>query len=207
MDDASTLLDEPDDPTEARYRAVARAVVEVLLARGPHEIRIATISRKSGVSRAWIYKQFGKDTATLLDFTLRELGAQFAGLDAALCGESIEAWRESVAAATAVGLRDSVAAPWAPALYFRYRHSPGVLGDAVRAIESRHTRTFVASMPDALLDDERDARRVAAVFTAARLGVFAWWAGEDVRKDVDEATAISSVLGIVDQWIDSRRAS
>jgi hypothetical protein len=120
----SRVLDEPEDPTEARFRRVALAVVAILIARGPTEIRIASVSRRSGVSRAWIYKQFGKDTTALLDFTIRELGAVFAGIDAELDSSSVNAWIDSVELETRRGFSDAQQAPWVPALYFRYRHTP-----------------------------------------------------------------------------------
>jgi AcrR family transcriptional regulator len=183
----SRVLDEPEDPTEARFRRVALAVVAILIARGPTEIRIASVSRRSGVSRAWIYKQFGKDTTALLDFTIRELGAVFAGIDAELDSSSVNAWIDSVELETRRGFSDAQQAPWVPALYFRYRHTPGPLGDAVRVIETRHLRRFVDSMPDTLLTDRSGAHAFAEVFTAARLGAYAWW-GETPRKTtVDEA--------------------
>lgn len=196
----------PTDPKAARFHAVALAVVEVLVQRGPDAVTFSAISRRAGVSRAWIYKHFGSDTQTLLDFTFRELGGLVAGLDLRRDGADLATWRRDIVTATEVGLRHAEIAPWGAALYFRYRNAPGRLGEAVRSVEDRHVRQFVENIPAELRCTHAEAVTFAQVFATARLGVYVWWADPAVRAETDVERVIAQVLGMLDAFVTMQAA-
>jgi AcrR family transcriptional regulator len=196
----------PSDPKAARFYAVARAVVDVLVQHGPDAVTVSTISRRSGVSRAWIYKQFGTETQALLDFTFRELGGLVAGLDLRRNGADLTSWRADIVAATRVGLRHAEVAPWGASLYFRYRNAGGVLGEAVRAVEDRHVRQFIEDLPAELSAPREQALTFARVFATARLGVYVWWADPAARASSSEDAVISVLLGMLDGFVASKAA-
>jgi AcrR family transcriptional regulator len=196
----------PTDPKAARFHAVALAVVEVLVQRGPDAVTFSAISRRAGVSRAWIYKHFGSDPQLLLDFTFRELGGLVAGLDLRRDASDVTTWRRDIVTATRVGLRHAEIAPWGASLYFRYRNAQGLLGEAVRAVEDRHVRQFIEDLPIEIRCTRAEALCFARVFATARLGVYVWWADPAVRAETDEAQALAAVMGMVDAFVTSMAA-
>jgi AcrR family transcriptional regulator len=191
----------PDDPKEARFHAVARAVVDILVQRGQHAVSVSATARKAGVSRAWIYKHFGSDTDALIDFTIRELGGLVAGADLDRGQGDLESWREALTEATQVGLRHAEVAPWGASLFFRYRNQPGRLGDAVRMVEARHVQRFVDAMPPVLRSDHRAADRFARVFAVARLGTYVWWSDPAVRATQDADAVLTHLFDMLDGYV------
>ncbi len=198
------LLTPPADPKAERFRRVAHAVVEILLQRGPSGIQISAVARRAGVSRAWIYKHFGNDTEALLDFTVRELGVILAGVERTPDDSSVSSWRRDIHLATREGLELAVAAPWGYALFFRYRHALGPLGEALREIEARHVSNFVATLPADLKGDPEAARAFALVFAAARLGVYAWWADPVIRDEVGIDRAVDQMMAMLDGFVSTQ---
>ena len=176
MDDK--LVAPPDTDKEARFHAVSEAVVRSLLRGGPDDLRYATIARNAGVSRAWLYKYFGKDTSELLHFAARLFGEAFVDLDRPIEADDAEAWREEVVANTLRGFADVEAHPWTMQLYFRYRHDRGVLGQSLRDLRQRHRDKFVAEMPHM-----RRSAAFADAFTSIRLGLYFDWLDADFRRD------------------------
>lgn len=174
---SETQLVTPDSEKEARFHAVSEAVVRSLLRGGPDDLRYATIARHAGVSRAWLYKYFGKDTDELLLFVARLFGDAFADMDRPIAATDDAGWRDAVLENTRRGFDDVLAHPWTMQLYFRYRHDRGVLGQALRDLRRRHLDKFVAEMPHM-----RRSRPFADAFASVRLGLYFDWLDEDFRQ-------------------------
>lgn len=189
-----------EDTKQARFERVAHAVVSTLLRGGPEALKVATIARRAGVSRAWIYKYFGSSHGDLLAFTAREFGAHFADLEASHAAPTVAAWRDGIREATRKGLRDTAAAPWLLTLRFRYRDDRSVLGETIRDLEARHREKFLRELPPKLASHP-SAARFSEVFTQARLGVYAWWRSPTTRDENDEDGVIDDLMGMLDSFI------
>lgn len=193
-------LPDPDSSKEARYQRVAEAIIGLLLRGGPDSLRYATIARRAEVSRAWLYKYFGKDRDALLAFAVKLFGDRFAEVDRSLAADDVPTWRDNVLDATRRGLADTAAAPWTMKLWFRYRHARDVLGEGLRDVQRRHVEAFVADMPGPLRRDATRAARFARWLTAARLGLYHHWI-ED-RDEADEEQVMALVGAMVDGFVD-----
>jgi AcrR family transcriptional regulator len=169
-----------DDGKEAKFHAVAGAVVDVLLHGRVQDLTVSRVARRANVSRPWVYKYLGSDPDDLARFSARLFGSQFAELARSPRADTPERWAEEVAAATRRGFADVRRAPWVVQLYFRFRQHPGAVGDEIRTVEDQHRRGFVDGMPRPLRT--RAADEFADVFTAARLGVYYHWS-TDRRED------------------------
>lgn len=181
---------------------MAEAVIALLLRGGPETLRYSAVARKAGVSRPWIYKQFGKDPAALLDFVVKLFGERFAEMETSHRTEDVAGWRAAILASTRKGLHDAAGAPWVMQVWFRYRHARNPLGEAIRDLERRHVDKLVADMPPRLRK-RRDAVAFARFFDAARLGVFHLWIDPAGRHDED---AVVAWLGaMLDAFLDGVR--
>jgi AcrR family transcriptional regulator len=186
---------------EGRFELVADAVVTILLDQGPEALRYARLSRESGVSRAWLYKYFGKDRSALLDFAARSLGGAFAELEVSRPTDSTRAWRSSIRSGTEQALDDALATPWVVNMWFRFRHDDGPIGAAMREIESRHVSKFVAEMPRSFARRKAAAGRFARVFTATRFGAYFLWLDERYRAEHSRDVVVAEVMRPVDSFV------
>ena len=184
----------------ARFSAVAGAVCSILLQRGTSDVRVTSVARSAGVSRAWIYKQFGTDISSLLDFAIREVAGNFAAMEHPRDSSSVAAWRASIEAAVHKSLEDVLGAPWALRIYFRYRDSPDAVGEAMRVIENRYIDGFLDDLPEPLRRNRRAARSFAVLFTNSRMNLLRSWSQDRVRRDVTTDEAALHLLDMVDAW-------
>lgn len=191
------LLPPPDGQKEARMHRIAWAVAHTLLRSGPDQVRIADVARRAGVSRPWIYKYVGGDRAALVAFATRLYGQAFV---APFDGEGAGELRAALAAGTAQGLRDTLAAPWCVLVFVRYRHARSPLGEQVRAMRQAETEALVARLPEALRGDPSKALAFAASFNSARLGLYHDWLDPAFRASVGEDAAVRRVLSLYDAF-------
>lgn len=185
---------------EERFERVAAAVVRTLLREGPAELRVATVARRAKVSRAWVYKYFGRDTSALIDFTARRFGTQYAQLDEGRAAASCEEWLANLHGSLLQGLLDTEAKPWTIQLRFGYRYSSSPLGDAIRDLESRHLAKLQQELPPALAGHP-SAPRFVAVYTQCMMGIFMWWSQPENREGVSRDAVVHQLLGMARQHI------
>lgn len=186
---------------EERFARVAEAVVALMLHRGPAEVKLATIARKAGVSRPWLYKYFGAEPQEIIAFTVRAWGTRFAELDHSNAAPDVAGWRENILRGTRRGLRDAAETPAVFELLVRHRNAAGPLGDAVREIEARHRATFVRDIPASLKRDPKAAERFALVYSQACTGLYQRWADPRMRAEHDEHAIADELMALVDAFI------
>lgn len=194
-------LPEADGRKEERFQQVASVVAAIVLKQGKDGLKFATIARRSGVSRAWLYKYFGADPGALTTFAIRLYGEAFADLGMNRVASTIPEWRAIVAEATRKGLRDSLAAPWCVQVYFRHRHTPDEIGASIRDLEDRFVERFVDEMPEPLRRDRASAVRFVEFFVGSRLGAFHRWLDPKVRERTSEDQALVELMRPLDQYI------
>lgn len=194
------MLPPPGSLKEARFQRVAAAVIELVGERGAEGLQYAEVAGRAGVSRAWLYKYFGRDRDTLVAFAARTLGDAFIEHDQDRSGLASHEWRDVIASATRQGLEDAVQAPILVVLWFRYRHADGVAGEAVRDVVRRHVEKFVDDMPSELRRDRARARRFAEVFASARMGAFHLWLDPAFRAVCSIEEVVGPLLGMLDAY-------
>lgn len=63
---------------EKKVKVVLESILEIIAQKGPQGLSFTVVSRKSGVSRPWLYKYVGKTKDDLLDFAFREYANKIA---------------------------------------------------------------------------------------------------------------------------------
>ncbi|MBT3220180.1 MAG: TetR/AcrR family transcriptional regulator [Proteobacteria bacterium] len=194
----------PGTSKDERYHRVALAVVTILLRRRPQEVTVSAVARRAKVSRPWIYKYFGRETDSLLGFTVKYFGEAFNELDEEpFAHDSIDQWRQYLVERTNKALDDVESAPWLMLLYFRYRHDAGPIGVAMREIEQLHLDRFLASVPAELRRRRGNRRleRFARAFSATRNGVYFRWVDSGERSAWNRAELIDEIMRPVDAFV------
>lgn len=204
-DEPSAMFPPPSSAKEARFQAVASAVVALTGEEGVDGVQYAAVARRAGVSRAWLYKYFGGDRQALVAFAARTVGDAFAEHHVVRGEDDLDSWRDGIVTSTRRGLDDAADQPTMVLLWFRYRHASGVAGDAVREVERRHVGKFVDDMPEALRQDRAAAQRFAALFASARLGAYHLWVDPSFRETCDIEDVIELLMSMLDGWVESRR--
>lgn len=180
------LLGSPDSDKATRFHRVAWAVAHHLLQGSP--VRVATVARRAGVSRPWIYKYLGSDPDDLVAFAVRTYAEAFgAPLDGPLDD------RERLRAGTRKGLDDVLLAPWCVVVLFRGRHARNALGAAIRDALDRQTAALAGRLPG----EARDRRARALVFESARLALYHEWLDPRVRAQLEPDLAVELLLRLV----------
>ena len=192
-------LSDPDSTKEGRFRCVAEAVAQIVLAHGTKGVTISSVARRAGVSRPWIYKYLGRDPKVLLRFAGRLYAEAFSDLARSRHADDVSTWRARVADGVRDGLHDALAAPWCVPLYFRHRHADDALGEAIRTVERRHREAFLADLPPPLVRE--DASRFAEVFTATRMGAYHLWLDPGFRARTSVDAMLDELLRPLDAWI------
>jgi len=186
---------------EERFERVTQAVVTSLLSDGLGGLRHATLARRSGVSRQWIYKYLGRDHEDILEHAARTVAEAFVGFEIRFNGETLEEWREWLAEGTRQGLLDSERDPWVMRLYFQYRHELGRIGEAIRHIDQRYLDKFLENMPASLRRNRTQARQFALVFNAGRMGIYYRWTDPAFRVELPLEEAVQEVLRPLDGFV------
>jgi len=195
------LLDDPGCGKEERFQRVAWSVAVSMMRRGPETLQIAEVARRAGVSRAWIYKYVAPDKDALIAYAVGVFGGAFGAPSVETPAVRSEDWAVGVTEGTQAGLHAVTVAPWCLLLLVRYRHARGPLGDQLRGLEAEHLAAFVARMPEVLRRNGPRARRFAATFYAARLGLMHQWMDRAWRAEWSEADAAASLAPLVDAFV------
>jgi AcrR family transcriptional regulator len=195
-DEWEHLLPPPSHAKEAKFHRVAWAVATALLRKGESGIRVSDVARRAGVSRAWVYKYFGRNMVDILLYALRLFGPAFAAPTVADGCDAV-AWRDGLATGLQKGLEDVQRVPWCVAVYFRYRHARGPFADALRALEANELEQWRAKMPEPLRR-RSDSRHFVRTFHAARMGLlFA-----AIEPDAVDGSDVERLLGMVDRFVE-----
>ena len=190
------LLPPPSHAKEAKFHRVAWAVATALLRKGEAGLRVSDVARRAGVSRAWIYKYFGRDTDDILRYALQLFGSAFAAPSVEQ-GSDVDAWRRGLWVGLQKGIDDVQRVPWCVAVYFRYRHAHGPFADALRALEEQELARWWEKMPDRLRS-RSDSRPFVRTFHAARMGLlFA-----AIEPGAVDSGDVERLLGMVDRFVE-----
>lgn len=127
----------PKSSKEIKQLAVSIAILELIESEGLLRVTHSKVSRKSKVSRAWIYEYIGKEKSQLIEF-----GADvFAGYLARVGLKDLPHTKEELQIQIKEGVRflfDSVEQnPLIIKLFFRFRGTPNAVGKVIQKYEKQ----------------------------------------------------------------------
>jgi|GEM_PF-3687244 len=157
-------------PKEQKQLAVSVAVLEIIEREGLQAVTHSKVSRKSGVSRAWIYEYIGKERKTLITYAAEVFASYFA--------------RSKMTAVPKTGaelqlqLEDGInfvfdsieLSPVIIKLYFRFRGSDNPIGQIIQKYENEWLNAASKKIRDTLETSKEKAEVLAELILTLRLG-------------------------------------
>jgi hypothetical protein len=150
--------------------AVSKAILEIIERDGLLGVTHSKISRKSSVSRAWIYEYIGKEKSSLVEFAAEIFAGHFARVKTA----DIPKTKEQLDIQLKEGvsfLFDSVAQdPMIIKLYFRFRGTKNPVGNVITKYEEHWLKGASKCIVDIFRMSQERAALLAELVLILRLG-------------------------------------
>jgi len=132
------------------YWAVLSATIELDLKKGHLKWTLSEVSRKSKVTRSLIYYYFGRSKAGILEEACRIIGDELVGLN----DERLRLWQKGQFLQSLMAARDIYdKAPFIPSFIQSHIRSDNIIGENLRAIETRFMKKIENFFPH-LSEDE-----------------------------------------------------
>jgi len=135
---------------ETKRLAVSIAILEVIEKDGILGVTHSKVSRKSGVSRAWIYEYIGKEKDALIEFGADVFAGYFTRADVVGFPKEKNAIQSQLREGGNFLLDTASSNPLIVKLYFKFRGSENSLGEVIRKYESHWmegaTQTLVQTL-------------------------------------------------------------
>lgn len=155
---------------EDKQFAVSVAILEIIEADGLLGVTHSKVSRKSGVSRAWIYEYIGKDKSELIEYGADVFASHIARAKLAELPRNREELSAQLKSATTF-LFDAVEQnPLIIKLYFRFRGSQNPVGKVIQKYEKQWLATAVKTLTTVVGLAPDQAATLAEFVLTVRLG-------------------------------------
>ncbi len=135
---------------ETKRLAVSIAILEVIEKEGILGVTHSKVSRKSGVSRAWIYEYIGKEKDALIEFGADVFGGYFTRADVVGFPREKNAIQAQLREGGHFLLDTAASNPLIVKLYFKFRGSENSLGEVIRKYESQWIKGATQSLVQSL---------------------------------------------------------
>lgn len=156
---------------ENKQLAVSVAILELINSDGLSGITHSKISRRSGVSRAWMYEYIGKEKQALIEFAANVFGAYITKANEVTLPQSRAELFERLEEDTQF-LFDAIGSnPAVINLYFRFRGTENPVGQVIAKYEKHWLKDAVEMFKSALKCSAKEAEMLAEVLLTLRLGL------------------------------------
>ena len=196
LNDGDSGESSPSDKAQ-KFEDVTKVLFSLLQTGGPSKITHSIVAKKAGVSRAWIYKYIGSSKDDLIQMAVRHLGKRLTERDLGDVVETKEQLTTSIVLGMSRMFENTKNHPWFIPVYFKYRGSQGVLGQAIADVEQDYISRQSAHFEKVFMYSKQQATVAAELLTSFRMGLaFSWQHGE-LAKKADP----SEVLKSIEHWI------
>ncbi len=164
---------------------VSEFTLKIIHQHGLEGLTHSPLARAAGVSRPWLYAYVGKTKEALIQLAVKHFGQVYAQVDNPPRCQDERNWIDHQISGLRNSLKQVVDYPWIMPIYFRYRCTETTLGKFIVDAEKLYLKREVAELQNALKINATDARVVAELDTAFKLGLQHRWAVTSLSKDVD----------------------
>lgn len=155
---------------EQKQLAVSVAVLEVIESEGLLGVTHSKVSRRAGVSRAWIYEYIGKEKSALIEYAAEVLASHFARAKMTELPKSKSDLEAQLKEGIDFLLTSTEQMPVISRLYFRFRGTENPLG----AVIQKHEKLWLASASKTLVEvlklQKEQAALLAELVLTLRMG-------------------------------------
>lgn len=161
-----------EDSKSQKYLIVSKAILEIIENEGPNHLTHSQVSRRSHVSRAWIYEYMGKKRSDLIEIASDTFSNYFTFKS---LKKDIKTKKELIN-----HLRDSqdeaflkiMSTPVIIKLYFRFKGTPTPMGISIEKYEKSWLDNIADNLVQSLKYSQEKSLTSANTILTLRLGLY-----------------------------------
>lgn len=155
---------------ESKQHAVAVAILEIIEKDGLLGVTHSKVSRKSGVSRAWIYEYIGKQKESLIESAADAIAADLTRAQMTVFPKTRAELERQVAEGTDFLFESTEINPVAIRLYYRFRGTLNPIGRVIQKYEKRWMKDASRTLTEVLEMSPDHAELLSEFMLTLRLG-------------------------------------
>jgi hypothetical protein len=160
----------PINTKEDKQLAVSTAILEVIEREGLLGVTHSKVSRRSKVSRAWIYEYIGKEKGALVEFAADVFASHFARAKMTTFPKTKAELEQQLQEGVDFLFNSVELSPVVIKLYFRFRGSPNAIGTVIQKYEKQWLAGASKTAVDVLHLPAEQAAIIAELVLTLRLG-------------------------------------
>ena len=157
------------DSKKEKQNAISKAVLEIVELQGLSGITHSKVSRRSQVSRGWIYEYIGKEKDDLAQFAAEVFAQKFAHVGGPM-PESHREIRKQLDDGVRYLFDCALSDPVIIRLYFRLRGTTNPIGKIIERYENQWLDSAAKKLVDFVKLPKEQSLRIASLLVALRLG-------------------------------------
>lgn len=155
---------------EEKFKSIIKVAFSLLREFGISGISISLLSKRSGISRGWIYKYVASDIEGVLKFCLKAYAEEFARFTELRVFEDEDALKKSIlnfsgAMADRIYRDHNILS-----VYFEQSGSDNFIGDIIRDTDSKYLKHLAGNFELSFKMSKTEAARKSKVFHSMRMG-------------------------------------
>lgn len=155
---------------EQKQIAVSVAVLEVIESDGLSGVTHSKVSRRAGVSRAWIYEYIGKEKSGLVEFAAEVLAGHFARINIVELPKTRAELELQLQEGLDFLMKSVESTPVTIRLYFRFRGTSNPIGDVIQKHETQWLQKASKTLNSVLGLPKEQALLLAEFVLTVRMG-------------------------------------
>lgn len=155
---------------EDKQLAVSVAILEVIERDGLLGVTHSKVSRRSKVSRAWIYEYIGKEKSALIEFASEVFASHFARVKMTTFPKTKAELEQQLQEGVDFLFHSIELSPVVIKLYFRFRGTPNPIGAVIQKYEKQWLTGASKAVVDVLHLSNEQANIIAELVLMLRLG-------------------------------------
>ena len=196
-------MSENKSAKKQKQMAVSIAILEIIEKEGLLGVTHSKVSRRSKVSRAWIYEYIGKERAALVEFGAEVFGSHIARAELPATPKTKAELERQLNEGVEFLFESLAASPVLIKLYFRFRGAPNSIGNVIQKYEKKWLNNASKAAAEVLSLDADQAELLAETILTLRLGFAHRFATSDnpkltLKRARKVFEHIHSMIGAVD---------
>ena len=159
-----------DSSKNIKYQTIIDVCFSLISQYGFDKITISQVSKKSQISRGWIYKYIGKNIEEVLKFSLVEYAKDFSNTSSLKVYDDKNKLLSYIGDYTLMMIDRIERKPSILKLYFSEHDSDNIIGNVIREVEEESIQTLSASIQNCFDLDKESSRIRAEKIIFTRMG-------------------------------------
>lgn len=155
---------------DAKIQAVATSALKLMVEHSPSNVTVSSLSRMSGVSRAWIYEYYGKSKNEILETTAKHWGIFFSRAGKFENPVSANELKNRIVEGNNFVLAIALENPTIIKSYFKFRGQQELLSDVINQYYNQTFHYYYSAFKTVMKFTDERALSAAQLLLITRMG-------------------------------------